>query len=130
MVLLPALHGAHGDGTVSVAGETVHWGELASRAAALGRSMIGMPAVAVEATPTLDTVVAITAALAAGVPAVPVPPDAGPVEREHILRDSGALPLPAPAAGFPPRPTIPPGRCSSTSSHPKPLRPAPSMRAA
>ena len=104
MVLLPALHGAHGDGTVSVAGETVHWSELASRAAALGRSMIGMPAVAVEATPTLDTVVAITAALAAGVPAVPVPPDAGPVEREHILRDSGALPLPAPAADDSPLP--------------------------
>lgn len=98
MELLPALHSTRGAGTVTVAGQSVTWEQLASRAAALGRAMAGMPAVAVEATPTLDTVVAIVAALAAGVPAVPVPPDAGPVEREHILRDSHAVPLPSPAA--------------------------------
>ena len=45
---------------------------------------------AVLAEPTLDTVVTITAALLAGVPAVPIPPDAGDLERDHILRDSGA----------------------------------------
>jgi fatty acid CoA ligase FadD36 len=104
MVLLPALHGAFGDGAVTVAGESATWEQLAARAAALGRSMAGIPAVAVEATPTLDTVVAVAAALAAGVPAVPVPPDAGPVEREHILRDSHALALPAPSADDSPLP--------------------------
>lgn len=46
---------------------------------------------AVDATPTLATVVAVAAGLAAGVPVVPVPPDAGPLERGHILRDSGAV---------------------------------------
>ena len=45
---------------------------------------------AIEAAPTLDTVVGVVAALAAGVPVVPIPSDAGPIERSHILRDSGA----------------------------------------
>lgn len=97
MTLLPSLSGQRGDRSLTVAGERVTWSELAGRANALARAMQGMPAVAVEATPTLQTVVHICAALAAGVPAVPVPPDAGPVEREHILRDSGALPVPTPA---------------------------------
>src|SRR4029078_8727010 len=49
-----------------------------------------MPAVALRATPTLDTVVGVVAGLMAGVPVVPMPADAGPMEREHMLRDSGA----------------------------------------
>lgn len=53
-----------------------------------------MSIVAVEATPTLETVVAVIGALAAGVTVVPVPPDAGAVERRHILRDSNAEVLP------------------------------------
>lgn len=90
--LLPALAGAHGDGpgAVSVAGETVSWAELAGRADATGARLAGMSAVAVDATATLDTVIAVVAGLRAGVPVVPVPPDAGPAERQHILRDSGA----------------------------------------
>ena len=53
-------------------------------------AIYGAPAVAVAAAPTLDTVVAVVAALASGVPVVPVPIDSGPDERAHILRDSGA----------------------------------------
>ncbi|GIF44691.1 AMP-binding protein [Actinoplanes xinjiangensis] len=53
----------------------------------------GAPIIAVEATPDLPTVVAVTGALLAGVPIVPIPPDAGDLEREHILRDSGAAGL-------------------------------------
>jgi fatty acid CoA ligase FadD36 len=98
VTLLPALTGSFGDGSLSVAGEHLTWDALAARANALGRAMQGLPAVAVEATPTMHTVVAVAAALAAGVPAVPIPPDAGPSERDHILRDSGAVPLPAPSA--------------------------------
>lgn len=49
-----------------------------------------VPAFAVTATPSLETVAAVVGGLLAGVPCVPVPPDAGPVERDHILRDSGA----------------------------------------
>jgi fatty acid CoA ligase FadD36 len=43
-----------------------------------------------EAAPRLDTVIAVVGALAAGVPVVPVAPDAGPLERDHVLRDSRA----------------------------------------
>ncbi|MGN7781445.1 acyl-CoA synthetase [Mycolicibacterium sp. 22603] len=48
------------------------------------------PVVAVDAEPTLRTVVAVTGCLLAGVPVVPVPPDAGPAEVNHILADSSA----------------------------------------
>nr|WP_097323739.1 acyl-CoA synthetase [Actinoplanes atraurantiacus] len=64
--------------------------ELLGRAAALARELDGARTVAVHATPGVETVVAITAALLAGVKAVPVPPDAGELERAHLLRDSGA----------------------------------------
>ncbi|MGH3738805.1 MAG: AMP-binding protein, partial [Micromonosporaceae bacterium] len=47
-------------------------------------------AVAVDAVPELATVVGVVGGLLAGVPVVPVPPDAGPRERDHLLRDSGA----------------------------------------
>ena len=91
--LLPALAGHHGDDgrAVVVDGEATSWEALAGRAHALGARFVGATAVAVDATPTLDTVVTVLAGLAAGVPVVPVPPDAGPGEREHILRDSGAM---------------------------------------
>lgn len=91
--LLPALHGAAGDcaDAVSVAGESVSWAQLAAMANGTAARLVGASAVAVDARPTLSTVVAIVAGLAAGVPIVPVPPDAGPLERRHILRDSGAM---------------------------------------
>ncbi|PUA82149.1 acyl-CoA synthetase [Nocardioides currus] len=46
--------------------------------------------VAVLATPRIETVVAVVGCLLAGVPAVPVPPDAGPAEVRHVLDDSAA----------------------------------------
>lgn len=58
-------------------------------AAAAARLSAGHP-VAVHATPTLETVVAVVAGLMAGAPIVPLPADVGPAERDHILRDSGA----------------------------------------
>jgi len=90
--LLPSLHGAFPDAErrVSVAGESLSWGALAARANSLAAQLQGAGAVAVDAQPTLHTVIAVLAGLAAGVPVVPVPPDAGPVERAHILRDSEA----------------------------------------
>jgi fatty acid CoA ligase FadD36 len=90
MDLLPALDGTLGDSTVTVDGETVRWSELAARADGLGREIVGASAVAVCGTATLDTVVAVVAGLRTGVPVVPVPYDAGPLERGHILRDSAA----------------------------------------
>ncbi|MEA3183730.1 MAG: fatty acid CoA ligase FadD36 [Ilumatobacteraceae bacterium] len=90
--LFPSLTGRFGDGesAVCVAGETVSWAELVRRAGAVASRLTGMPAVAIKATPTLDTVVGVVAGLLAGVPVVPMPADAGPMEREHMLRDSGA----------------------------------------
>ena len=46
--------------------------------------------VAVSATPTAETVVAVVGAILAGAPVVPVPPDSGVAERAHVLSDSGA----------------------------------------
>ncbi|QNG18060.1 acyl-CoA synthetase [Rhodococcus triatomae] len=46
--------------------------------------------VAILATPTPQTILAVVGCLIAGVTAVPVPPDSGPAERAHILADSGA----------------------------------------
>ncbi|GIE81664.1 acyl-CoA synthetase [Actinoplanes philippinensis] len=67
--------------------------DLLEQASRLAGRIAGAPIVAVEATPDLSTVVAVTGALLAGVPIVPIPPDAGDLERAHILRDSGAAAL-------------------------------------
>lgn len=90
--LLPSLGGGLGDdaAAVTVAGESVSWSQLSRRAGAVAQRLVGMPAVALRATSTLDTVVGVVAGLMAGVPVVPMPADAGPMEREHMLRDSGA----------------------------------------
>jgi fatty acid CoA ligase FadD36 len=84
------------------------WADLAAEATALAGRIAGAPAVAVLATPTMDTIVAVVAGLVAGVPVVPIPPDAGPRERAHILADArpGVLlgaddPLPDPAPAPP-----------------------------
>lgn len=91
-VLLPALAGRFPDdpAAVRVGDEAVSWEALAARAHAVGAQLAGARAAAVSAAATLDTLVAVAAGLAAGVPVVPVPADAGPVERAHVLRDSGA----------------------------------------
>ncbi|GLW33277.1 acyl-CoA synthetase [Actinoplanes regularis] len=64
--------------------------DLLGWAAGLAAQLTGARIVAVHAAPGLPTVVAVTAALLAGVPIVPIPPDAGELERAHILTDSGA----------------------------------------
>ncbi|WKX70736.1 acyl-CoA synthetase [Streptomyces sp. XD-27] len=75
---------------ISVAGRACSREDLLGAAGAVAARIAGAPVVAVRATPTLETVTAVVAGLLAGVPVVPVPPDSGPVERDHILRDSGA----------------------------------------
>jgi fatty acid CoA ligase FadD36 len=90
--LLPTLDGELGDhpAAVAVAGESVSWAQLRRRSGAVAQQLAGMSAVALRATNTLDTVVGVVAGLMAGVPVVPIPADAGPMEREHMLRDSRA----------------------------------------
>ncbi|MDJ0382234.1 AMP-binding protein [Streptomyces sp. G-G2] len=91
--MLKALQGIHGDraDAVTVAGRSASYEELLGAARAVAADVAGAPAFAVTATASLETVAAVVGGLLAGVPVVPVPPDAGPAEREHILRDSGAV---------------------------------------
>src|SRR5438270_3594691 len=78
------------DSRVAVDGRTLDLEALVGAAGAVAARIAGLPLVAVHATASLETVVAVVGGLLAGVPVVPVPPDAGPLERDHILRDSGA----------------------------------------
>ncbi|WP_171163165.1 AMP-binding protein [Streptomyces sp. I05A-00742] len=75
---------------LSFAGRVLSRERLLGAAGAVAHRISGAAAVAVHATATAETAVAVVGGLLAGVPVVPLPPDAGPVEREHILRDSGA----------------------------------------
>ncbi|WP_060952598.1 acyl-CoA synthetase [Streptomyces hygroscopicus] len=90
--LLTSLAAPGGDrpDALSVGGRALSREELLGAAGAVAVRIAGAPVVAVRATPTPETVVAVVGALLAGVPVVPVPPDSGPAERDHILRDSGA----------------------------------------
>jgi len=75
---------------LTIDGESISRSELFGAAAAVAEQVAGSGPVAVHATPSLRTAIAFLGCLQAGVPAVPVPPDAGPRERSHILSDSGA----------------------------------------
>ncbi|MFE0494454.1 acyl-CoA synthetase [Streptomyces albidoflavus] len=81
---------------------TLEYGEVARLAGALARELPLGRRVAVWATPSLETGVAVVAALLAGVPAVPLNPKAGARELTHILADSDpALVLAAPGEVLP-----------------------------
>ncbi|MGW0041293.1 acyl-CoA synthetase [Rhodococcus sp. NPDC003348] len=75
---------------VRIDGHTLSRSDIVGGAGALARRIAGARRLAVLAEPTASTVVAIVACLFAGVTVVPVPPDSGPAELEHILTDSGA----------------------------------------
>ncbi|HEU5267430.1 MAG TPA: AMP-binding protein [Jatrophihabitans sp.] len=76
---------------VTVGAATLRGPDLLAAAGAVADRVHGAPVVAVDAGASLETVVAIAGCLLAGAPAVPVPPDAGPRERRHLLDDSGAV---------------------------------------
>lgn len=93
--LLTALHGGEDRAdAVTVDGRSSSYEELLGAAGAVARRVAGAPAFAVRATASLETVAAVVGGLLAGVPVVPLAPDAGPAESEHILRDSGAEVVP------------------------------------
>jgi len=102
--------------------------DLLGWAAHVAADLAGAPIVAVHATPGMPTVVAVTAALLAGVPVVPVPPDAGRLERDHLLRDSGAALMltddPAAAGDTPAVPITRTGRSTTIPAEPPPGSPA------
>ena len=77
--------------------------ELSSLAAELADGLRGRTRVAVWATNTMDTCVAVVGALVAGVPVVPLNPKVGERELAHIITDSAPdLLLAAPDADLPP----------------------------
>ncbi len=78
---------------VTVDGATLRRSDLLGASTAVAERLLGLRVrgpVAVWATPSAATVVAIVGALRAGVPVVPVPPDSGAAEVAHLLGDSGA----------------------------------------
>jgi fatty acid CoA ligase FadD36 len=86
--------GADVDDAVRIAGATLSRSDLVGGATSVAErvaSQVGASQrVAILATPTATTVLAVTGCLIAGVPFVPVPADVGAAERRHILADSGA----------------------------------------
>ncbi|MCA1655292.1 MAG: AMP-binding protein, partial [Pseudonocardiaceae bacterium] len=81
---------------------TLTYGELARRSGQVAAGLRGRERVAVWATPTVDTCVAVVGALVAGVPVVPVNPKTGERELTHIVADSAPdLLLAAPDADLP-----------------------------
>lgn len=101
--------GADVDDAVRIGGATLSRSDLVGGATSVAErvaSQVGAAQrVAILATPTATTVLAVTGCLIAGVPFVPVPADVGAAERRHILADSGAQAwlgeLPAESEGLP-----------------------------
>ncbi len=95
-MLLPSLNpaavagGADLGDAVRIAGSVLSRSDLVGAATSVAERVGGAQQVAVLATPSPATVLAIVGCLIAGVPVVPVPPDGGVAERAHILSDSGA----------------------------------------
>lgn len=96
VVLLASLNAAAVAGgadigdAVRIGGGVLSRSDLVGAATSVADRVAAAERVAVLATPTATTVLAITGCLIAGVPVVPVPADVGAAERRHILTDSGA----------------------------------------
>ena len=75
---------------VRIGGTMLSRSDLVGAATSVAERVGGAQLVAVLATPTPATVLAVTGCLIAGVPFVPVPADVGVAERAHMLTDSGA----------------------------------------
>jgi len=75
---------------VRIGGVSLSRSDLVGAATSVAERVGGARRIAVLATPTATTVLAIAGCLIAGVPVVPVPADVGEAERRHILTDSGA----------------------------------------
>ncbi|MGH3772748.1 MAG: acyl-CoA synthetase [Pseudonocardiaceae bacterium] len=100
--LFPTLHEPTDAEAVRFGQRSVTYRELRVTAAALARQVSDARRVAIWAQPELETCVAIVAALAAGVPAVPVNPRLGTRELRHLVSDATPdLVLTAPHASLP-----------------------------
>jgi fatty acid CoA ligase FadD36 len=75
---------------VRIDGAALSRTDLVGASTSVAERVASADRVAVLATPTAATVLAVAGCLIAGVPVVPVPADVGAAERRHILTDSGA----------------------------------------
>ncbi len=82
--------GADLSDAVTIGDTTLSRSDLVGAATSVAERVGGASRVAILATPSVTTVLAVTGCLIAGVPFVPVPADVGAAERTHILTDSGA----------------------------------------
>ena len=122
-VLLPYLVPAAPDDpdAVTVGDDALSREDLVGAATAVAERIRGARTLAVLAHPTIETVLAVVGGLIAGVAIVPVPPDSGPRELEHILTDSGAQAWLGTAPDSTTLPVIPIRRFArSWHSHPEP----------
>jgi fatty acid CoA ligase FadD36 len=127
VLLFPSLtqsalaNGADKSAVVTVGDVTLSRSDLVGAATSVAERIRGARRIAILAEPTAQTVVAVVGALIAGVVVVPVPPDTGAAERQHMLDDSGAQ---AWLGAAPDDPTLPvlPVRMFARSwhSHPEP----------
>jgi fatty acid CoA ligase FadD36 len=86
-----AVAGGHDIGdAVRIGDVTLSRSDLVGAATSVAERVGGADRVAVLATPTASTVLAVAGCVIAGVPAVPVPADVGRAERRYILADCGA----------------------------------------
>jgi fatty acid CoA ligase FadD36 len=86
-----AVAGGHDIGDAVRLGDvTLSRSDVVGAATSVAERVGGAGRIAVLATPTAATALAIAGCLIAGVPVVPVPADVGQAERRHILTDSGA----------------------------------------
>ncbi|WP_018637871.1 AMP-binding protein [Parafrankia elaeagni] len=77
-----------GEARIQVADVALEGDDLAGAVGAVAARLRGVRRVAVVATPTLETVVAIAGAVEAGVTVVTINPQAGETERAYVLQDS------------------------------------------
>ncbi|WP_055398783.1 MULTISPECIES: acyl-CoA synthetase [unclassified Mycobacterium] len=90
---------------VRIDGAVLSRSDLVGAATSVAERVAGADRVAILATPTAATVLAVTGCLIAGVPFVPVPADVGVAERRHMLTDSAVQawlgPVPDEPEGLP-----------------------------
>jgi fatty acid CoA ligase FadD36 len=114
-------NGADKPAVVTVGDTVLSRSDLIGAATSVAERIRGAHRVAVLAEPTAHTVVAVIGALIAGVAVVPVPPDSGAAERDHILTDSGAQAWLGAAPEEPGLPVVPVRMFArSWHSHPEP----------
>ncbi|HJQ04218.1 MAG TPA: acyl-CoA synthetase [Nocardioides sp.] len=76
------------DHPITIDGTTLPTSELLAAASAAAEGLASLERIAVNATPSMETVLAVVAAVLSGTTVVLVPPDSGTAELRHVLEDA------------------------------------------